>query len=372
MPDQFRTSLQGEETVSVEFYQVKYTSQRIDIRSLKALYADLPPFVDIVPPENVDFYSDMRVLIGVPESGIKDGNTMVVWLAANFGTDDITLYTDTDQDRNFRNDNGLHKFRAGPSPRRIVLDPWDEGGKDRVLYLAIPKRQKPGFNRKERQRKIENNLTLSASLGVGTGSLKYNFDNLDTGYPTWYTLDFTERIVRLGVSYDMRLVTVGVDFNYQGMNFYTSYLTSRLGEPFWEQTPQGPYWNKNTIVSQNPDQHSPSKTQIGLYLGGRIPVSRGTELQPFIRTGIVNHKDGTYRPSRYEQEYINLPQAIYWEPGLRAEFVTGLFSTFFIEVSEVRHEWEPVGVMQDINGENYESRVKSFRFGVGFRKGIQF
>ena len=363
MPDDFRVQLDLEESIAVQFYQMTYSGSRLDLRRIKALHKDIPAYVDIVPPNNLDFYKDITVLVGVPEKGLVNDNTVVIWLAANFSTNSITLFSDDDQDRNFLNDPGLHEFQAGPSPRKILLKSKPEGGRDRVYYLSLPKRKKPSFDRNKRQRKIINKLSIGMSLSTGSGGLEYSYENLDTGSPAWYNVDFTERIFRLDLSYNLSFISAGVDFSYQGVNYYASYLTELLANPG-----NGP----DRVTTANQDLHGATKTQYGLSVVGRIPISRSTEIQPVVRYGMVSFKNQEYFPNRYQQESINLPAVAYLETGIRVEFVAGMFSAIYVEATKFSQDWKPEGLLDGINNRDFSSELKSTRFGVGYRKAIRF
>lgn len=370
MPDQFRTSLESEEITEVQFYNFSYKGNKLDLRSLNARYGNIPQFVDIVPPEALNAYSDVIVMVGIPEKGQINGESIIIFLAANFDTNDITLFADKDQDRNFINDSSPKKLKTGKKSNAIVLDSWSDNEPKRILRLAISERKSPGF--KKSRRKIQNKLATSISLAVGSGQLTYEYDDQDIGYPAWYEIDFTERILRISATYDLRHISAGIDFSYQGLNYYTSYLTKRLGEPYWNTNSEVPTLIENTAIETNRDLHTSSKTQFGLVLAGRITISKTAEIQPMFRYGIVRYKGQEYTPDRYEDVRLKLDNTEYFEPGLRIEFITGMFSTCYLEVSQLYHDWEPTGLLDEVSSANYDSRFRSLRFGVGFRKAIRF
>ncbi len=370
LPDQFRVNLSAgqsqQEEDPVEFFELEYKYATLDLRGLQELTTHkLPSSLVITPPDLNDF-DHVVVLVGV--SGEIDDPSIIVWLAANYRTNRITLFVDQDQDRDFNNDRGPMRIRRGGEPVSILLS---NGGKDQSLQLNPP----PLPVKPSRQRRIDNGISVGFSAGLGVGGINYQYEDLTYGHPTTYNVSLVEKFAKLVLSYDLRQFQVGTSLAIQNHFFYTSTLKIKKGEPIRTEIPDPFLPGRTTFVTVenadekiNVDRHSPNRLQVAAYGAYKINVRKSVTLQPMIAAGVTTYFNPEYtRLINESGETYDLKPSLFFEGGLRAEFTIGLYKAFFLEFSHSFEQWEPQDFVAGIPHEGFDSDFGISRFALGYR-----
>ncbi|MEL6988902.1 MAG: hypothetical protein AAGK97_13905, partial [Bacteroidota bacterium] len=190
-PQQYDDALKGKEiNEEITFYSYPYISSLIDVRDIKKKYPELnvENQIQITPP-NLARVNSVHVLMGVLADGVE--KKLLIWLVGDQGTHVVTFFVDTNMDRNFTNDGDPKPILAGDPPTEISIYPNGKDALPRKIGIKVPK---PGIDGKSkrilfrgRRVKMNYNFAIGFHVGVGAGRLTYDFDNLDTGFPTWYT-----------------------------------------------------------------------------------------------------------------------------------------------------------------------------------------
>ncbi|MEP5613832.1 MAG: hypothetical protein ABJP45_16380 [Cyclobacteriaceae bacterium] len=362
VPDQFRVNLEAQEIQkSMKFYQVNFRTPTIDLRQLKQLVnADIPDSIVVVPP-NISNFDHVVVLIGLVE---EDASTMVVWLAGNYNYRNITFFIDKDQDRDFTNDVGPIRMKAGNPEREITLR---QDGVDRKMWLSVPEIE---VKRIEKYKvRIANRFAIAFNMGVGTGEINYRYDDLTIGYPTNYFVKITEKNLTTTLTYDFKNFNLGVTASFQNHFYFTSHLDVKRGEPYYRViTGIRPILEDNIDHHVNLDLHSNNRIQYSLFGTYKVKVGRAVDVQAFVRVGRTSYFIPEYnRFVRAEDQTFPLRTSPFYEIGLRSEFTVGISKAFFVEIARNENKWVPEGFLDDTPHDNFESESIIIKLNVGYR-----
>lgn len=361
---------------SVEFYTYRYTSNKIDLRTFKRIYPQLqaPDFLEIEAPDLSDNEGAM-VLLGLLDNGKDQVNSIVIWIAANYFSKEVTFFVDQNMDRNYYNDGPAIVLKPGQRKQRIKIVPKADNSSARDLFLQVPRDRARllGYgDSPSRKRKISNQLAVGIHAGFGSGRLEYDYDNLDTGFPTWYTVNVTEKDFGVNLTYNFPKFLLGINATFQNIFYYTSYLNIRVDNPEFRIDPFSgrEILVDNVDIKRNKDIHAKNRIQWGLKAGYRFHVGN-MEIQPIVVGGITTYMPNAYTPDfSFEEEVFSYSSNPFLEGGLRAEFSTGN-GAFFLGVHGNRTWWEPEGYFESLNQENLNIRFMVWKGVLGYRMAIQ-
>lgn len=365
MPEQFRVNLGAEDILrDMKFYQLRYKTPTIDLRKLQPLVKQtLPDSVVVVPPD-LSSFDHVVVLVGLEGN---DPNSMIVWLAGNYNYRNITFFLDYDQDRNFTNDKGPIKIKAGSDPVEVILT---ENNVDKKLFLTVPE---VDVKRIEKYKvRIANKFALALSFGVGTGETSYRYDDLVIGYPTSYFVKITEKSLKASLSYDTKRFSFGVTTAFQNHFYFTSHLDVVRGEPFFRRLVNFlTILDDNTDHHVNLDQHSNNRLQYSVFGSVKFKVSRAIDIHTTFRTGFTSYFNPEYNRFKFRPNHVYpLRTSPFYELNMRVEFTTGIERAFYVEVARNDNRWEPEGFLDDTPHDNFESNSVIVKLNVGYRFGL--
>jgi len=347
LPEQFRANLSQTNQENVEFFHVKYKTTTLDLRAINTYTKYNVPESVVVTPPDLSAYDHTTALIGL--YGDPEDPNMIIWLAGNYNYNDVTLFIDYDQDRDFTNDKKSQQIRRGNSPVEINLMP-EEG--DQTFWVGLPKVTVIVKKSKER---IERSLAVTFQAGVGNGDLKYSYRSSSSNDLDGYYVNVSEKSLGTALSYYMKNFIVGTSLSFQNHNHYASYHIEN-GIP-------------TTAVNQ--DFHGPNKLHLGLFGLYRFRVAEFVELQPLFKYGITQYLNPEYKPFKKRDEAYPLGASQFFEIGMRFEFTAGKKNVFFLEYTKNTQDWEPRG-LPGSEEDSFESRVKMSKFSVGFSVPLNF
>ncbi len=362
MPEQFRVNLGAKDIHrDMSFYQLQYRTSTVDLRKLKPMVKqEIPDSVVIVPPD-LSSFDHVVVLVGLVGN---DASNMVLWLAGNYNYRNITFFLDYDQDRNFVNDEGPVRIKAGADPVEVMLA---QNNQNRKLLLTVPEVE---VRRIEKYKvRIANRFAVGLSMGVGTGDINYQYDDLVIGYPTSYFVKITEKNLTATLSYDTRLFNVGVSASFQNHYYFTTHLDVVKGEPFYRRLIDFIWlYDDNTDHHVNLDEHSNNRVQLGVFGSLKLKISRAIDIHTTFRTGLTSYFNPTYNRFVHQEDQIYpLRTSPFYEVGVRVEFTTGIERAVFVEFARNEQKWEPEGFLADTPHENFESSSVMAKLNVGYR-----
>lgn len=361
---------------NVEFYAYPYTSNQIDLRTFKKIYPtfEAPDYITIQAPD-LSTNEGAMVLLGLLDRGKDGANSLVIWVAADYFSREVTFYIDRDMDRNYFNDGPAVTLKAGQRKQRVIIKPYGENSLSRELFLSVPRdqaRKMIGGVDEQKKQKITNQFAIGGHAGFGSGSLTYEYDNLDTGFPAWYTVNMTEKDFGVNLSYNFSKFKVGLDATYQNIFYYTSYLNIRIDNPEIRIDPNTGRSTivENVAVNRNKDIHAKNRIQWGLSVAYRIHIG-SVEIQPTILGGITTYLPDTYTPDfSFEEKAYAYSNGAFLEGGLRAEFATGNGGAFFLGIHANKTWWQPEGYFESLNHENLKTEFLIWKGLLGYRVAI--
>lgn len=348
MSEEFRVNIPAEgNQKAVEFFFLKYKTSTLDLSSINNYTKyTVPESVDIIPPD-LSMYDHTTVLIGF--YGDPESPKIIIWLAGNYNYNNVSLYADYDQDRNFTNDKKVLQITRGSDPLELALT-LENGNHN--FWFGLPKItvkvNKP-------KRRIENRFAVTFQIGAGSGNLKYSSDGLQGNSADSYYVNISEKNLGTSLSYYMKNFIVGTSLSYQNHNHYASYY----------------FIGGRRTGGINQDLHATDKFHIGLYGAYRFRITDFIELQPLLRYGVTQYPNREYKPMRSRDEIYLLGASRFLEYGIRLEFKAGIKNVFFIEIAKNRQNWKPQGLPASKLG-SFKSRVKIAKFGVGFSVPLDF
>jgi len=335
---------------------------------------NLPDSVSIILPEMTNTI-DTSLLIGFIRAKETSTGHLVLLIATNYTTKEVTFYIDSNLDGNYKNDNPAITILAGTPPINIELSPPNEIPFD--LSLGVPKRLSKeeqqvalikDLNRKEKNN-ISNSLAFELHGGVGSSKLTYQFDDLNRGFPVWYNVSQSEKNIGVALSYDFPLLRVGLSATFQHLFQYTSYLNTRFAE---QEIITDPRTNRTTIrenvqVDRNIDDHARSRVQWSTFITGRIRLREYLELQPLINIGQVSTFPNEYlADTRINIRAYDLPANPFLELGIRFEGLTGDRRALFFGISRSKLWWKPANFLEEGQA-NYWSKAITWKILGGYR-----
>lgn len=358
---------------NITFYEYPYISDEIDLRDFKKKYPNLVAADQVqIQTSSISSVYSLTVLIGVEGKEDLVEEDLVIWLAADYHSNDVLFFLNKNQNRNFSTNPDFLRLKSTDDVQTVVLKKETPGSNELRLRLKVPKNRNTKTLKKNRiSKRILNQFALGVHIAVGTGELTYSYDNIELGFPTWYDINFTEKGLGLELSYNLPLFRFAVLTNYNNSFSYTSYLNIRYDEPeeFISPITGRTMINENVEVLQNKDLHSNNKLDYGAVLGLRLHL-KSIEIQPFVTVGQSMYFPGEYAGNRHDEDEIyNLSPSWFYEGGLRLEFLVGAFRAIYFDFNYHNAKWRPDGFFESIPFENLEINQRYFKFKAGYRLG---
>lgn len=381
VPQQYEESLKEHRALDdLEFLAYPFVSDSIDTRDFKRRYPSIkaPDFIKVKLPDLRKF-EEVTVLMGLIEGSKRNPSQLIIWLAGDHHTNKVTFFIDETLDRNFRNDSRPIVIHGGKAPKKVTIYPYGKNGLPHTLFLAVPKKaplaqKKINQARSKTNSKINNRFALSIHAGAGSGKLTYDFDNLVTGFQTWYQVKFTEKNVSMTLSYSLKYLRVGILADFQNSFYYTSYLNIRTDFPRVDVNPTTGqrivYENVDTRI--NRDNHSNNRIQWGAFAALRLHITRTIEIQPTFTIGKTNYQPDHYTPRvEMPEQTFDLNSPKFMEGGLRAEFAMRNNNAVYIGFAVNKIWWQPNDYFEtSFEQENLSTRLVTYKGFVGYQYGF--
>lgn len=367
-----RKGVENQEHIS--FIAYPYNGAEIDLRDYKKRTPQLnvPDFITINPPDLV-FYDNMTVLIGWIKANGQSEESLIIWLADNYETNEVTFYLDKKLSRDFEKDAEVLKISSNDKPVQVIIDSDKSNAQSQELWLSVPEKIVETVKVKKNKSKIQNQFSAGFQAGVGFGGLSYIYDNLDKGFPTWYSINYTEKNLGLSLSYNTSHLRFTLNGSYQNVYYYTSYLNVQFDEPETKFVPSiGRYKTiDNVQVDSNHDRHPNHHFQYSATIAARLFLLKGVEIQPLITVGQTVYSPGIYEGDRYEESHqFELTPNTFFETGMRFEFLSGTQKSIFIDVLYNRSQWKPKGFFESVPHENLDVDNATWKIVFGYRFGF--
>ena len=157
-----------------------------NLKSFKKRFPGLVALPDEVEIEAPSFegFQDSTVLVGFIKESPSDPGALIILLAGDYKANEVTFFVDKNLDNNFLNDGAPLKMLAGKDAQRIQFT-TDEGVR-REITLQLPDREAFILEQLGPRKVKVRGGAVGFHGGVGLGKLHYDYDNLETGFPTWY------------------------------------------------------------------------------------------------------------------------------------------------------------------------------------------
>lgn len=374
LPHEIGLKRKGKSTIEdIAFFDYTYKGESIDLRHFKSINPQLiaPDFITIKVPYSIAS-KDITVLIGLINGVKANEDAVVIWLAENYTTEKITFFVDKNLDRTFDESTEVIYLTSNSKPYEVILQPENINIPTQQMWLKVPRRKKTrnfGVNEKY---KVIDRFSAEVELGVGVGKLRYWYNNLDLGFPTWYSVNFTKKNIGTSLSYNTKLLRLSLNANYQNAYSYTSYLNVRFDNPEVVINPNGTTRVKeNVLVETNFDRHETHRFQYGASLGLRVHVSRVLEIQPFLGIGQTRYSSGIYDGDRYnDDKKFKLSSSNFIKAGLRFEIVAKGNNAIYLDFSFQDNQWEPEGLLDDIEYDNLDVKNQDWGMSFGYKIGL--
>ena len=374
IPRQMSDSRRGKETQEqMVFYAYPYTSNTIDLRDFKKRHPNLEA-PDQIELDLTDLSSAFRMtaLIGLIDGVAPTEDAVVIWLAANYRSNEVTFFIDYDLDRKFNLAEDILILRSKDPVQELTITPANPDIPQQKFSLKVPPKRKRKSSISKPNYKILSQFAIGAFAGAGISSLEYEYDNLEKGYPSWYSINFTEKNVGLSLSYNTFPLRFAISGNYQNIYSYTSYLNIQFDKPkvVFDPTTGRQTVIDNVEVNRNFDRHPTHRFQYAATIGLRLHT-RVAEFQPFFSVGQTSYSPGTYVGNRYDDgNDYRLPASNFFETGLRFEFAVGPYRALHLDLAYLRSQWRPEGYFEAVPHENLKIKYQMWRLRIGYRLGL--
>jgi hypothetical protein len=357
----------------VVFYSYPFVSADIDLRDFKQKHPGLkaPDIIEIKEPP-ITNSDNLILLIGLIGGVEANEEAIVIWIAEDFNKNDVTFYLDKDLDRDFSTNTEIKILRHSDAAYPVTIKPSRGNIPEQQLSLKVPRKRGEPIVNIHKQSKIYKQLAIGINVGAGIGSLKYDYLNLEKGFPSWYTINFSVKGLGTSVSYSTRNLNFEINANYQNIYSYTSYLNIRFDNPEIRIDANGNRTKiENVQVERNFDRHSTHRLQYSANVGLRIHLSKTIEIQPFIGVGQTIHNNRQYIADRYDNSNaFTLNPMLFLQGGLRFEFLSKTDRTFFFDFYYQDNEWRPEGFFESIPHDNLKVDHRLWLFNIGYRIGL--
>lgn len=322
---------------TIKFYEVIYNDSLIDVRFLRSVEPQAENLKFTIIPPDLGNYAKVSTLVGFMYES-KNLIKTFVWLKVENEDGKKRFYTDYDQDKNYRNDNGLISIRNISSSVEVPILLNDQR---EYIKLSVQKTKR----KKHILQRFKNQPVIDMGLGAGSGDLSYSFDNFG------YLANFTTKNLGVTANYYIGPAIIGLRSSFQSSYFYATYETI----------------NGMTTLNVNRDKHPLNKMQLGGSFAFRVALSRTIEIQPSGTYGYTYYFDPKYYQNRYSDEFFELDKSPFYELGFRINFTVGNQRAIYLLGMKNFQEWEPKGLS---GGSSFQSDLQMNRFEVGYAIGL--
>ena len=202
--------------------------------------------------------------------------------------------------------------------------------------------------------------------------MTYSYQNLDLGFPTWYTINFSEKNIGATFSYNLKRFRFGLNTTYQNVFSYTSYLNVRFDNPreVIDPTTGRRRIIENIGVETNQDEHPKNRFKYGGTIGFRLHPTQNVVIEPFISYGQIRYSGG-YIGNRFEDgNNFKMKSNNYQDIGMQFEFVSGRFQAVYLNFLYQQTNWKPIGFFETIPHNDLVVKDSVWRFTFGYRIGL--
>lgn len=378
IPQNYEDALKRDKQEGVELFVFPYENVNIDVRDMKKRYPELnsEDFVRILPP-NLSFYDDVSVLMAVVSDSRSDSTALIIWLAGNYQSNEVTFFIDKFSSRSFKNAQKI-KLQGGGKAKKVHVYPFGKLGRSPVeMLVSVPKNRDDDLEKLINSRKyknlMQNRFAIGGFLGFGSGSIHHDYISTETNFPGWYDVVLSEKLVGLSVSKYFKSFKLELRGTYQNIFQYTSYYKLRYDEPEVIFTANGGrYVNENLRVETNQDQHSKHRLKLGLLAAPRIKISKQMEIQPSIGGGYIFFLNEPYLANKFEGfiDAYEQPATQFLELGLNMEMSVGKQKSLTIGFFYNMIDWKPTGFYEAIEGTDINRHYRGYNMSVGYIMGI--
>ena len=378
VPQNYEEALHGTRQIAVDLRQYPYENNKIDVREMKRLYPGLKvkDHVIIRPPDLSNFQST-TTLMTVAKDPKSEDLELIIWLAGDYNTLDVTFFIDTYSSRDFSDAKQI-KLKAGGKAKTAYIYPFGTDAREATeMLVRVPKL--PGTDLEEfiKQRKykkrIRSNFAIGAFAGFGSGKIHHDYTSTLTNFPGWYDVVLSEKLVGISISKYFQRFKIEAKGTYQNIFQYTSYFKLRYGEPEITFSSTGVRnVNENLRVETNQDRHTKHRFKAGLQIAPRFNLSPLMEIQPTIGAGYIFFRDEPYFANKFEGHIRSFEQepTQFLEFGVNVEMTIGNEQSLSIGFFYNLIDWEPVGYFDTIEGVNLNNYYRGYNMSVAYTFGL--
>ncbi len=357
----------------VAFFTYPYTGAEISLKDFKRKHPELKAPNTIKLKQTPRTYSDnVVVIIGLIHGVPATEEALIIWLAEDYNKNEVTFYIDKDLDRDFYTASEVKVLRPNDPDYPVKITPLRGEIPEQNLSLRVPRKRGEPIVNIPKKSKIYKQFAIGIHAGAGIGSLKYDYNNLEKGFPSWYSINFSSKGLGTSLSYSTAHLNVELSANYQNVFSYTSYLNVRFDNPEIRVDANGNRTRvENVQVERNFDRHSSNRLQYALNLGLRLHFSKSVEIQPYLGIGQTIFGKRQYIADRYDDTQVyTLDPMNFLQGGLRFEFIAKSNQTFFIDLYFQGSDWRPEGYFETIPHDNLRVDHRLWLFNFGYRIGL--
>lgn len=378
IPQTYEGALKNTKQLDVNLFAFPYEGSNIDVRDMKKKYPNLKvqDSITILPPNLSDF-DEVSTLMSVVADTQSDSLALIIWLAGDYNTNDVTFFIDKNSSRSFKNAQKI-QLKGGGKGKKVNVYPFGKIGRSPVeMFVKVPKNRGDELDELIKTRKYKNRITtefgLGAFIGFGAGNMQHEYLSTETNFPGWYEVVLSEKIVGLSVAKYFRKFKIEARGTYQNIFQYTSYFRLRYGEREVFFSENGTrVINENVRVDTNRDRHTRHRLKLGLSAAPRFKLSKLMELQPYIGGGYILFFGDPYLANKFEGflDPFQQPNTPFLDFGLNLETSVGYKQTLSIGFFYNIIDWQPVGYFEAIEGTNLNRSYRGYNFTVGYTFGL--
>lgn len=368
----------------LSFIDYPYESPYLDMRDFQMHFPELhgrvPEYVQVVPPPDVN-RSELFYSLAYISSADGSTGVLVIFFIDRYYSDHPRLWVDANLNRDFTDDAGPIEFKK---PRqRVDIRLKHDSEKALAFYFSIigPELEKsttdrfakePQLSEPESSIKRKNAfrippwLSFNFDVGYALGRVRYQYQDLTTGYPTTYSVTSNHKGFRAGLGVHLKSFRISATAGFNHFFYWTSYKTVRLGEPFYFCNPQCVRF-ENVEELRNRDIQPKVRWDFGTQLSWEPHITNEIRLGPFIEPQIWVYSGGNYY-EKVVKEY----NAFKFGPdpavrtGLSFWVKAGPQAYFRMELSASWSRFQPEGFFDGVNLVDDQQRSFGLNLGYGF------
>ena len=373
IPQQYEDALGGKKVINdLKFYVFPFTSEKVDLRALNRKYpsTELPKQVVI----NVPFYDeldDAYLFMALIDEEVGAENNLVIWIAANYNSDEVTLYVDENMDHNYEITNP-YIIKRGDDVYDIKIYPSGTSANQIDLQLNIPESNIEGLLKTMKtnsfKSKMWHNWVIGITADIGVAKLRHEYNNFETGFPAWYTVSLMEKEVGLTMNYYWPNLRFAAGASYQNIYQYTSYFHTRLDEPMIITSGNQRVRRENVSTEINKDVHSINRFAFDVLGAYRLHVNSTSELQFIFGGGKILYMSGEYVANKHEipMDSYSHSSDNFIKGGVQFEFAVGRRKTASFGILYRKTWWNPEGYFESFNGSDLTVNYSTINFHFGY------